>query len=382
MTKLRVLHAMPGFFPAVRYGGPIETVLRLCQELTRLVDLEVMTTDADGPHALDVPIGRVVDVEGVKVRYYRCWPRNSMVFSAPLVAALHAEMPRFDIAHVTGAFVIPSTAACRAARSANRPYVVSPRGSCRTWALRQKRWKKLPYWHLVERSNLERAAAIHVTSEVEKLELEELLPGARSFLVPNGVVLPEVVPDVVRAPRRVVFLGRLHPVKALDRLLEALSRLDLMLPGVEAVFAGPDDVGEWHRLSKQLARLQPRPNIRFVGPVSGRPKSELLASAAVLVLPSHSENFGQVVVEALAHGTPVIASRQTPWGVLEDRGAGLWVPNDAASLASAMYRVLSDPDQARAMGAAGLRLAGEYAWPRVARTMADMYEQCVAKGHG
>ncbi len=376
-SRLRILHVIPGFFPAVRYGGPIESVLRLCQALDPFVDLEVMTTDADGPGRLDVPIGALVDVQGVRVRYFRRWPLTGMIFSSSLIRELLKSTRQFDLVHVTGTFCLPPNAACVAARAAGRPYVVSPRGNLRTWSMRQKRWKKLPYWHMVERRNFELAAAVHVTSSMEKEDLEQLLPTCRALLVPNGVVLPSTTTPIERSARQVVFLGRLHPVKALDRLLEAMSLLESSTQGIELILAGPDDVDEWRRLSRMLDRLQPRPAVRYIGPVNGDEKSRLLASSTVLVLPSHTENFGQVVVEALAHGTPVIASRNTPWSVLEQREAGRWVPNDPLSLATAIRELVMDPARARRMSLNGRALAHEYEWPAIARAMASMYADCV-----
>lgn len=371
----RVLHVIPGFYPAVRYGGPIESVLRTCQALLRAgVDLEVLTTDADGPLSLDVPTDRVVDVEGVPVRYCRRWPQASFNPSAPLVRELHAQVPRFDLVHVTAAFSFPSAAACIAARSHGVPYVVSPRGSCRPFALKQKSWKKQPYWWAIERHNLRAASALHATSDAEADELRALLPGQTVWTIPNGVDLPTALPEQVERSRsQVLFLGRLHPVKALDRLVEAMSLVARELPEVELVLAGHDDDGLWALLEKQLATLSPRPRVRYLGVVRGAEKQALIASSTLLVLPSHTENFGQVVVEALAQGTPVIASRHTPWRRLEEAGAGLWVDNDPASLAAALSRMLSAPSLTRDMGERGRELAREYSWSRVADGLLEGY---------
>ena len=377
-SRLRVLYVLPWFYPAVRYGGPIESVLRTCQELGRHVDLEVVTTDMDGAGRSDVPVGRETLVEGVRVRYFGRLSQSEYGLSPSLWSYLHREVSRFDLAHIQPAFSFAPTAGCAAARSANVPYIVSPRGSCQPWARGQKRWKRLPYWHLIERWNLSRAAALHATSDEEQSALRGLFPDTPILLVPNGVQIPEALPVVERAPRRVLFLGRLHPVKALDRLIDALALLMKTFPDVETVLAGPDDVGEWERLQAILTKLAPRPNVRYVGAVRGDAKAELLASATVLVLPSHTENFGQVVVEALSHATPVVVSRHAPWKIVEDRGAGLWVDNSPESLSRAIASVLADPERARKMGEAGVTLAQDFAWPAVGDAMAAAYEKVMA----
>jgi glycosyltransferase involved in cell wall biosynthesis len=157
-------------------------------------------------------------------------------------------------------------------------------------------------------------------------------------------------------------------------LIPALSSIAARLPEVETVVAGPDDDGEWRRIDAALRRASPRPRVRYVGPVHGAEKDALLASASVLVLPSHSENFGQVVVEALACETPVVASRNTPWQRLETEGAGRWVENTPSSIASALLSVLLDPERAQMMGVAGRRLAAEFSWPEVGRAMMARYD--------
>ncbi len=377
-SRLRVLYVLPWFYPAVRYGGPIESVLRTCQELGRHVDLEVVTTDMDGPGRLDVPVAREMSVEGVSVRYFGRLSTNEYGLSPALWSFLHREISRFDLVHTQPAFSFAPTAGATAARAAGVPYIVSPRGSCQPWARGQKRWKRVPYWHLIEHRNLSRAAALHATSEEEVTALRGLFPKTQIMLVPNGVQIPESLPTVEPARRRVLFLGRLHPVKALDRLIDALSLVTRDFPDVEAVLAGPDDVGEWERLQALLSKLTPRPDVRHLGAVHGEEKAKLLASATMLVLPSHTENFGQVVVEALSHGTPVVASRHTPWKVLEERGAGRWVDNSPESLAEAIKSLLADPDRARKMGEAGMALAQDFAWPSVGDAMASAYEKVLS----
>ncbi len=322
---MRVLHVTPTFVPAYRYGGPIETVLRLCQSLQAAgAEVAVATTAADGRKDLDVPLQRWVDVEGLQVQYF---PRSLPIEYAPSRALwnfLGEHASDYDLVHITSTFSFPSLVAGMAARSAGVPYVVSPHGSLQRWSLHQKRWKKVPYWIALERAHLMGAAGIHATAELEAAEIGDAIPHPDIFIVPNGLE-PVAVPDVPRHPRRIVFLGRIHPKKGFDVLIPALSRVTQALPEVETLVAGPDDDGEWRRVEALLDRARPRPNVRYLGPVYGDKRFELLASAAAFVLPSHSENFGMTVVEAMACRTPVVVSRNCPWRSVEERGAGAWV---------------------------------------------------------
>jgi glycosyltransferase involved in cell wall biosynthesis len=244
--------------------------------------------------------------------------------------------------------------------------------------LQQKRWKKRPYWSLFEGSHLERAAAIHATAEIERDEVLKALPRAEVFVVPNCVDSVGNLESIARASYRIVFLGRVHKKKGLDILVPALAEVARHLPAVETLVAGPDDEGEWARVEELINKAVPRPRVRYLGAVNGSDRFRLLAESTVFVLPSHSENFGMSVVEAMACGTPVVVSRNCPWESVEREGAGLWVENTPEVVARALLRVLRDPIAAGRMGEAGRRLAQRYTGPPVGQAMARAYEQVLS----
>jgi glycosyltransferase involved in cell wall biosynthesis len=374
-ASVRVLHVVPSFAPAFRYGGPIVSVLELSRAASAAgAKIDVATTNADGPEDLAVPTDRWVQLDRLRVRYFRRWPRVGYAFSTDLARFLSAHVKDYDVVHVTSTFSFPALAAGRAARAAGIPYIVSPRGSLQGWSLAQKRWKKFPYWVALEKPHLARAAAIHATAEIEERDVKALLPGARVVLVPNGVevALPPTLP---RRPHTIVFLGRIHKKKGFDVLVPALSEVERQMPGTQTIVAGPDNDGEWARVEAMVRASSPKPHVRYVGPLQGRAKFELLASATAFVLPSHSENFGMAVVEALACGTPVVVSRNCPWRSVEDAGAGYWVENTPVECARALLKILGNPHAAERMGDAGRRLASQFQWPEIGRHMARTYEE-------
>lgn len=376
---LRVLFVMPSFWPATRYGGPIESVLRLCQSLLEAgTTVSVVTTNADGEGDLDRPTDRAVFAEGVEVRYFRRFPRNRFGFSAELTRYLKDELNHWDLVHSVALFSYASDAAMVLSRRAGVPYVVSPQGTLMPWAFGSKAWKKVPYFELVERQNLKMASCVHVTSEEERSSVLRLVPESKVCIVPNGVELPRVFPDVKRESNRIVFLGRIHPVKGLDVLIPALSIVGVAFPGAEMLIAGPDEDGEWARISSLIAKTPHLPRIQYLGPVFGEKKLELLASASALVLPSHGENFGMVVAEALACKTPVVVSRNCPWRILDDRKAGFWVENTPERIADALIALLRDPERARVMGEIGPSIAAELGWKKVTQSMIACYENVVS----
>ena len=196
---MRLLHVVPTYFPAVRYGGPIHSVHGLCAALAaRGHDVHVFTTNVDGPGDSAVPLGQPVDMDGVKVWYFPSRRLRRLYWSPAMGRMLKQEVGGFDLVHLHSVFLWPTWAAARAARRAGVPYVLSPRGMLvegsgpGTQPLREDRRG----WPLIERANLARAAAIHVTSAVEEAELEEFGFGLRGriFDVPNGVVVQAELP--------------------------------------------------------------------------------------------------------------------------------------------------------------------------------------------
>jgi glycosyltransferase involved in cell wall biosynthesis len=376
---MRVLHVTPAFAPAYCYGGPIEYLLRLCSSVQAAgVEVEVATTNANGDLDLDVDTSSAIDLAGLKVRYFARVLRLDYSFSPSLLRWLTAATPKYDLIHIHSTFSFPALAAGITARATSVPYVVSPHGSLQDWSLRQKRWKKLPYWLAFERRQLTRALALHATAEMERDAILRVLPSASVFTVPIG---NEGVkrPAVPRSPRRVVFLGRIHKKKGFDVLIPALAIVANSMRDVETVVAGPNEDGEWSRVERLIARTDPRPRIHYIGPVYGEERFRLLASAAVFVLPSHSENFGMTVVEAMACRTPVVVSRNCPWPSVEETGAGMWVNNTPADIAGAVLRILRDASLQERMGAAGEVLANQYSWPSIGQAMARRYYELLSR---
>src|SRR6266446_6383354 len=126
---MKILHVVPTYFPAVRYGGPIYTVHALCQSLAAAGhQVHVFTTSVDGPGDSDVPLGRPVDLAGVQVHYFRSRWLRRLYYSADLKKRLDSMAGDFDIVHLHSVFLFPTWAGARAAVRADVPYVLSPRG--------------------------------------------------------------------------------------------------------------------------------------------------------------------------------------------------------------------------------------------------------------
>ncbi|HWI19745.1 MAG TPA: glycosyltransferase [Vicinamibacterales bacterium] len=377
---MKLLHVAASYLPAVRYGGTIVSVHGLCRALVeRGHEVHVYTTSVNGATDSDVPHGEPVDVDGVKVWYFRS-PTFRRIYWAPdLAAALAKHVASFDVVHTHAIFLWPLWAAARAARRAGVPYVVSPRGMLeRDLVSRQSPLLKGLWIAAIERHNLEGAAALHITSQREADEAAVFgftLPPMRE--IPNGVSLEapsgtvsESIQSIVGSEPYVLFLGRISWKKGLDRLIAALPHVSARL-----VIAGNDDEQYTPVLEGIADRLGVRDRITFTGPVNGADKGALLRHARAMVLPSYSENFGNVVIEAMAEACPVVVSRDVGLAdVVDSTGAGLTVEGSSTSVAFAVERLLQDPSLRAQMGQRGARAAREhYAWPVVAKQMEDLY---------
>lgn len=382
---LRILHVVPSYLPATRYGGPIYSVHGLCRALAeRGHDIQVFTTNVDGPGVSDMPLGRPIDIDGVSIWYFSTGLGRRLYRSPGMGAALAAKLAGFDAVHLHSVFLWPTSAAAQIARRAGVPYVLAPRGMLVDALIRRKsRLLKTAWIALFERANIAGAATIHMTARVEAEEFEKLgLAARRIEVIPNGIDLPPERPgEQPRLPVppsplkwRILSLGRVNWKKGLDRLIMAMRHV----PDAELVIAGNDEEGYWPSLEQLARRCGVADRVTYCGSVHGAGKWDLIRSADVFAMPSYSENFGIAALEAMACGRPVVVTPEVGLaGDISESGAGLVVGGEPASLGPALARVLTATEQREAMGRAGRAAAGRFSWSTVAARMEDVYATCI-----
>lgn len=265
--------------------------------------------------------------------------------------------------------------------------IVSVRGMLEPWAIRHKRLKKAIAWRLYQRRDLERATMLHATAVSEIEAIRALGVNSTIVEIPNGADLPEQSREPVRsaAPasrRQALFLSRIHPKKGLPMLIEAWARL--RPAGWSLRVAGPDKCGHRAQVEDLVARRDLNGVVTFLGPVEGEEKAATYRAADLFVLPTHSENFGLVVAEALAYGLPVLTTRGAPWRELETERCGWWVePTVDGVLAGLSAAIATDPEGRVEMGQRGRALiAARYAWESIAQRFIVVYEQAAAERTG
>lgn len=350
-------------------GGLAASVPSLAHEIGRREGVEVRAfgvVDPDAPHDAAWWAPEVESFAPVAPAQF---------FGARgMLARLEEVSP--DIVDVQGLWTYPSLLSLRYARRHRRPYIVTPRGMLDPWALRRSRLKKSAVRLLFEDSHLEGAACIRTTANLEAEQVREFGLKQAIAVVPNGVDIPDI--QEPRSPnnrvKTLLFMSRIHPKKGLPILLDAWSELAQRFPEWQLLIAGPDEVGHTEAMRKKSAGLGLE-RIIWSGPVSGSDKTAMLADADLFVLPTHGENFGLVVAEALAHGVPVVTTRAAPWAGLETERCGWWIHLSPAQLIDALSAaMICPPEERQAMGMRGRKwMERDFGWSGIADRMIELY---------
>ena len=388
---MRVLHVIPSL--ASRTGGPAASVVESSLALQRCgVDVTIFATDmaeaasaaAHGRATMaDLPAG----ARDLDVRPFAARSPYRLAFSPEMYRALREEAHAYDVVHIHSLFLFPQFAAYRAALSSGVPYVVSPRGALDPHLRKRARLVKAATEQLWQRSMLEHAAALHVTSDDEARLTSDIAPRVQRYVVSNGVRCDDYrqLPSGQAFRQRymggsddpiVLYLGRISHKKGLDILIRAFALARRDAPAIRLAIVGPDDEGLTPALITQARRAGVGDRVVFTGMLRGDDKLDALASADVWALPSHSENFGVAVVEALAAGrATVISPAINIASEIAAAGAGVVASLDAGAFAAELVLLLRDPARREALGARAREFARRYDWSLVGPQLAAMYDE-------
>ena len=323
---MKILRVIPTIDPHT--GGPVEGLKRASEIMSEL-DVEVEILSLDPPDLYDEEVEKLpwkVHRQGENKRTYYGYSRRFQNWILQ-----HAS--NYDAVIVHGTWQFHGKASSIACRRAGVPYFVYPHGMLDPWfndAYPIKRIKKQIYWWLFEHSVLRHAEAVLFTSREEcQLARKSFTPyKIKEHVIGYGTTTPDIHPGMLTRPNKewaespyFLFLGRIQEKKGLDLLVEAYSDLRAGNSGIpNLVIAGPEQQPEY---AQSIKERFPQDGIHWIGTISGELKTQTLASAEALTLVSHQENFGLVVAEALALGTPVLISNKVNiWREITTDGAG------------------------------------------------------------
>jgi glycosyltransferase involved in cell wall biosynthesis len=306
--------------------------------------------------------------------------RSPLAFYRTLRSEVKESPP--DLLHDHGVWLPSNAATALVAWQVGLPFIISTRGMLTDWALMHNRWKKRLAWAGYQKRVLRQADLFHVTSQEEVDVLRELGFGQPAAIIPNGVPLPDVTTEEQGTfdGHRALFLSRVHPKKGLPMLLDAWATV--RPAGWTLDIFGPSEEGHRAELEEQAHRLGLEGAVQFSGPVADDEKWDVYRRADLFVLPTHSENFGIVVAEALAAGVPVLTTTGTPWEDLKRHDCGWWVEPTEPELTAALREAVGASDETRqAMGQRGRSLVGDqYSWSGVAANMKAAYQWLLSDG--
>lgn len=368
---MRVLHVIPSLSPSS--GGPSFALPAMARSLLpHGVRCVAATTDDDGPgrRVEGVSLGTELPRDGGWSVFYFRKQTEFYKISVPLHRWLRSHVHEFDAVHVHALFSFASVAAARAAASRGVPFVIRPLGVLNRWGMEhRRRWIKGLSFRLLELPLLKKADAIHYTSQMEKRDAARFGLSNRQVVIPIGIDLTPFARPPSRAiftqqhpatamSRNILFLSRIDVKKGLDLLIAAFARILPRHADVRLIICGDGDPALIAGLKAQAAALNVAHAITWAGRVEGELRLAAFAAAEIFVLPSHSENFGIALLEAMAAGLPCISSDQVALAAdaaLES--AVQLAPREPTALARALEELLGSETRRRELSEAARRLA-------------------------
>jgi glycosyltransferase involved in cell wall biosynthesis len=391
---MKLLHVSPSYCPAVKYGGPVQSVHILNKKLAEKgVQVDVLTTNAGiSKESMDAWTHDCMGndgwcyFDGIRVKYVSYIGYEHFNFSIPFVKELKKIIKDYDLVHITAVWNFPVLAASFWAKRFNKPYIISTRGALHREALSSRSgFIKKIYFKLFAEKYLKQASGIHYTTVVERVESELIIKNKNSFVVPNGIDIGQVNNNAgtdilektgIGNKQYLLILGRIHRIKGFDILIPAVKNILEKEQDVYLVIAG-NDSGYMEEIKKLAVKNRILNKIIFTGAVAGEDKWRLYKNARMFVLPSYSENFGMAVVEAMACGTPVIISDKVGiYKEVEKAEAGLIAHTEFDSLYFALKKLLTDENLRKKISENGKRLTKEkYSIDKTADRMIEEYRK-------
>lgn len=331
---MKILFPIGSFYPA-QLGGPSNTIYWIAKALKKCGAHPIVVSTDHGTSGLltnewkELDCGNVIYIS----------VRNHLLNPMHIYNCLHSSR-KADIIHLTSLFYPPSFITGLFSSITNQKVIWSPRGELSPIALQFSTVKKKLFLKII--SQIKNKVVFHATSEQEVKDIQSIFGTVKIIRIPNYMELPVKKRRNNKGSPFFLYVGRIHPIKALDNLLQSLAESKLFRQSGYRLLVGGDANNEYGSYLQQLViELNLEGQVLFLGTVKGELKEQLFADADFFFLPSHSENFGNVVIESLAQGTPVIAGLGTPWQILQEENAGYWVSNEPERLAIAIDEILA-----------------------------------------
>lgn len=357
-----ILILLGAYWPGHESTGPNISVRAMCDALSDSFDFRIVARD----RALDDPTqlgshGMWHDAGYARIRYLPIGPARVGAIGLTEVLRDTPHHVLWSNGFFDREFTIPALMARRLNRFPRRPMILSPRGEFSDGALGLKALRKTVYRRTATLLGLTRNVVFHATSDQEESDVRAALPHAPILRLANFRPLFALPPHQPRAPGmplRAAFLGRISPVKGLALALDALA--ETAVPVDYTIYGPISERDHWEECQAKIAVLPAHIRVRYAGELTNDAVAATMSGQDVLFLPSHSENFGHAIFEALCAGTPVLVGNRTPWHDLEAQRAGYDLPlGDPTSFARALERLHALDEATASQWRAGARAVAE-----------------------
>ena len=364
-TNMTIVHYIPSID---RTSGGVGSYMQLlAKELGKLCNLYIVTSASDNP--LPIENAEVITISS-KLSEFRKMKREWCNLLNDI---------RPDIVHVNCCWMPQSAFTQKWAQKLGYKVILSPHGMLEPWIISRHYWtKKVPALLLYQKAAVVNADCIHATAESEKVNILKLGYNDKIEVVANGIDVDSIaMKDNWGSKKNILFLSRIHVKKGIEFLLEAVATLKEKMDGYTVNVAGEGDTEYIVSLKNKAKSLGIENMLNFCGGVYGEKKWKLFREADVFVLPTYSENFGIVVAEALACGTPVITTKGTPWKELNTENCGWWTEIGSKATKEALLSFLKlSVDELKEMGKNGRKLIeSKYSTKKIAADMFTLYNK-------
>jgi len=307
---MKILHVVPSYKPAYVYGGTIESIARLCEGLANAGHyVKVFTTTANGKEELALEPNSEHIIDGVHVVYFRRIFKDPFYISPALSKQLKQDCKNYDVVHIHSWWNMIVIRAAFICKKEKIKYIISPHGMMSDYILQHS--KRIFKWlgHFVIGKSLLQTSLYHATSNAESAECNNFIPEWNGFMIPNIVTLPSInISKPQHTHFTIIFLSRIHPKKGIEILMEAIS---LIHDKPILQIAGSGEEKYIQKLKQKANDLGIAKHVEWLGWQDRDEKFSTLMKADLFALTSYNENFGNVVIEALHSGVPVLVSENT-----------------------------------------------------------------------
>lgn len=351
-------------------GGTATYIKLLSAELIRYADLVVVTSRTSNP----------LELKGVKVYELDLGLSRWWSLKKDFEKILISEEP--DMAHINGIWDPQNWLFQKVCINQRIKVLLSPHGMLEPYILKRNYLKKRLALSLYQKKAIQSADYLHATASAELSQIRKLGFSCPAMIIPNGIDASEVIQKsdfrTQEIEKNILFLSRIHPKKGIEILIEAINFLND--PNLKITIAGEGEATYINKLKNLCIEKEVDHLFNFVGGVYGEEKWKLYAQADLFVLPTYSENFGIVIIEALAAGVPVITTQGTPWEELVVNKCGWWIDLSAPKLVETIREALALSQKDRAQfGENGIRLVQrKYRIQAVAQRTFEFYKNIVS----